>query len=29
MGCPALQIEIKPKDQNELTLLLSSGIQQV
>jgi transposase len=29
MGRPPLNIEVKPKDQNELTKLLSGGIQQV
>ena len=29
MGRPALSIEVKPKDQNQLTELLSGGIQQV
>jgi len=29
MGRPPLSIEVKPKDQNELTRLLSGGVQQV
>src|SRR5689334_13277381 len=29
MGRPALSIEVKPKDQNELMSLLSGGVQQV
>src|SRR2546425_4583022 len=29
MGCPPLSIDVKQKDQNELTKLLSGGVQQV